>query len=224
MSWMLEHASPLVKVTIVPRGKALGAAWYTPYERQITGKDQLEDQMCSLLGGRAAEEVFFGKISTGALNDLERTTKQAYSMISYFGMSDAVGNISFFDSSGNSQYNFQKPYSEKTAELIDNEVKKLIDFQYQRAKTIISENKDGLKELAKKLLEEEVIFREDAEKIFGPRKWDDDYEKEIEKLRKKNIKRLNVVKQKRDELKKKEKEEEKKKEEEANKKGKKLKR
>lgn len=199
ISWMLEHANPLVKVTIVPRGKALGAAWYTPHERQITAKDQLEDQICALLGGRAAEEIFFGKISTGALNDLERSTKQAYSMISYFGMSKKVGNISFFDSSGNSQYNFQKPYSEKTAELIDEEVKILIESQYKRAKNIITENKDSLEQLAQKLLEDEVIFREDAENIFGPRKWDDEYEKEIEKLRAKNIKLFKERKRKKEE-------------------------
>lgn len=191
VSWMLEHANPLVKVTIVPRGKALGAAWYTPYERQITTKEQLDDQMCALLGGRAAEEIFFGKVSTGALNDLERSTKQAYSMISYFGMSDKIGNLSYYDSSGEGGYNFQKPYSEKTAELIDEEAKNLVESQYARAKEIITGQKEGLEKLALKLLEEEVIFREDAEAIFGPRKWDDEYEKEVEKLRQENIKRLN---------------------------------
>jgi len=199
VSWLLEHANPLVKVTIVPRGKALGAAWYTPHERQITTKEQLEDQMCAMLGGRAAEEIFFKKISTGALNDLERTTKQAYAMISYFGMSDAVGNLSFFDSSGNNQYNFQKPFSEKTAELIDKEAKDLIDKQYKRAKKIIEDNTEGLEKLALKLLEDEVIFREDAERILGPRKWDDEYEKEVQKLREQNIKRLNDEKLKKEE-------------------------
>jgi AFG3 family protein len=199
VSWLLEHANPLVKVTIVPRGKALGAAWYTPHERQITTKEQLEDQMCAMLGGRAAEEIFFKKISTGALNDLERTTKQAYAMISYFGMSDAVGNLSFFDSSGNNQYNFQKPFSEKTAELIDKEAKSLIDKQYKRAKKIIEDNTEGLEKLALKLLEDEVIFREDAERILGPRKWDDEYEEEVQKLREQNIKRLNDEKLKREE-------------------------
>jgi cell division protease FtsH len=199
VSWLLEHANPLVKVTIVPRGKALGAAWYTPHERQITTKEQLEDQMCAMLGGRAAEEIFFNKISTGALNDLERTTKQAYAMISYFGMSEAVGNLSFFDSSGNNQYNFQKPFSEKTAELIDKEAKALIEQQYKRARKIIEDNTEGLERLALKLLEDEVIFREDAEQILGPRKWDDEYEKEVEKLREQNIKRLNKEKSKREE-------------------------
>lgn len=198
VSWMLQHASPLVKVTIVPRGKALGAAWYTPHERQITTRDQLDDQMCAMLGGRAAEEVFFGEVSTGALNDLERTTKQAYAMISYFGMSEQVGNISFYDSSGNDRYNFQKPFSEKTAELIDQEVKKIVEAQYSRAKKIIKDNKEGLGKLAIKLLDDEVIFREDAEKIFGPRKWDDEYEKEVEKLRQQNLKRLNEEKKKRE--------------------------
>ena len=199
VSWLLEHANPLVKVTIVPRGKALGAAWYTPHERQITTKEQLEDQMCAMLGGRAAEEIFFKKISTGALNDLERTTKQAYAMISYFGMSEALGNLSFFDSSGDNQYNFQKPFSEKTAELIDKEAKDLIDKQYKRAKKVIEDNTEGIEKLALKLLEDEVIFREDAEQILGPRKWDDEYDQEVEKLREQNLKRLSDQKNKREE-------------------------
>ncbi len=191
VSWMLKHANPLVKVTIVPRGKALGAAWYTPQERQITTKEQLNDQMCALLGGRAAEEIFFNKISTGALNDLERSSKQAMAMVTFFGMSDKIGNISFFDSNGQNGYNFQKPYSEKTAELIDQEVKDLVEREYNRAKNIIRENKEGLEKLAMKLLEEEVIFREDVESIFGERHWADEYEKEVEKIRQQNINKLN---------------------------------
>ncbi len=170
VSWLLEHAHPLIKVTIVPRGKALGAAWYLPEERQITTKEQMIDEMCSLVGGRASEEVNFGKISTGALNDLERVTKYAYSMVSYYGMSDKIGNISFFNSSPD-DYGFQKPYSEKTAELIDQEAKELLDFVYQRTKGIIEENKDKIAQLAQLLLENEVIFTEDVERIFGKRKW-----------------------------------------------------
>jgi AFG3 family protein len=170
VSWMLEHASPLVKVTIIPRGKALGAAWYLPDERQITTRDQLLDEMCSALGGRASEEITFGKISTGALNDLEKITKQAYAMVTYFGLSEKIGNKSFFDSSGQSEYSFTKPYSERTAEIIDDEVSALIDEQYKRAKTILVKYKKGLKELAELLLEKEVIFTEDLERIFGKRK------------------------------------------------------
>ena len=170
VSWMLEHASPLVKVTIIPRGKSLGAAWYLPEERQITTKEQLLEEMAATLGGRAAEEITFGKLSTGALNDLERVTKQAYAMVSYFGLSDKIGNISYYDSSGQSDYSFQRPYSDKTAELIDSEVKGIIDSQYDRAKSILKEYKSGLMELAKELLEKEVIFTEDLEKIFGKRK------------------------------------------------------
>ncbi|MFA6779313.1 MAG: ATP-dependent zinc metalloprotease FtsH [Paludibacteraceae bacterium] len=171
ISWMLQYANPLVKVTIVPRGKALGAAWYLPEERQLTTKDQLLDEMCATLGGRAAEEIVFDKVSTGALNDLERTTKQAYAMIAYFGMSDKIKNISYYDSTGASDYAFSKPYSDETAKLIDEEVKVLIEEQYERAKSILSENKDGHAELAKILIEKEVIFAEDLEKIFGKRKW-----------------------------------------------------
>ena len=169
-SWLLEHANPLVKVTIIPRGKALGAAWYLPEERQITTTEQLLDEMCSALGGRASEELNFDKISTGALNDLERVTKQAYAMVSYFGMSDKVGNLSFYDSSGQSEYSFNKPYSEKTAEVIDEEVNRIIDEQYERAKKTLRENMEGLTKLANQLLEKEVIFSEDLEEIFGPRK------------------------------------------------------
>jgi cell division protease FtsH len=170
-SWLLEHANPLVKVTIIPRGRALGAAWYLPEERQITTTEQLLDEMCSALGGRASEEINFAKISTGALNDLERVTKQAYAMVSYFGMSEKVGNISFYDSNGQSDFSFTRPYSEKTAELIDKEVNKIVEEQYDRAKNILKNNLEGLKKLAEQLLEKEVIFSEDLEKIFGKRKW-----------------------------------------------------
>jgi len=172
ISWLLEHAHPLVKVTIVPRGKALGAAWYLPEERSITTKDQLLDEMCSALGGRAAEQLIFGRVSSGAQNDLEKVTKQAYAMVSYFGMSEKVGNVSYYDSSGQSDYAFTKPYSEKTAELIDEEVKLLIDGQYQRAKKVLKEHTEGHEKLAEQLLEREVIFSEDLEYIFGKRPWD----------------------------------------------------
>ncbi len=171
ISWILEHAHPLVKVTIVPRGQALGAAWYLPKERQITTTEQILDEMCSALGGRASEEINFGKISTGALNDLEKVTKQAYAMVSYYGMSEKVGNISFFDSQGRNEYSFNKPYSEKTAELIDEEAKSLIEKQYQRALKILKENSEGLVKLAERLLEKEVVFSDDVEEIFGKRKF-----------------------------------------------------
>ncbi len=174
VSWLLEHANPLVKVTIIPRGRALGAAWYLPEERQITTTEQMLDEMCATLGGRASEEVTFQRISTGALNDLERVTKQAYAMITFFGMSDKIGNRSYYDSSGQQDFAFNKPYSEKTAETIDEEVKGLIDVQYDRAKALLKKNKKGLKELAEILLEKEVIFSEDLEKIFGKRKWSSD--------------------------------------------------
>ena len=167
VSWMLEHASPLVKVTIIPRGKSLGAAWYLPEERQITTREQLLEEMTATLGGRAAEQITFEKVSTGALNDLERVTKQAYAMVTYFGLSDKIGNISFYDSTGQNEYAFQRPYSEKTAELIDSEVKDIIDAQYIRAIEILNTNKVGLVQLAEQLLEKEVIFTEDLEKIFG---------------------------------------------------------
>jgi AFG3 family protein len=187
VSWLLEHANPLVKVTIIPRGRALGAAWYLPEERQITTTEQLFDEMCSALGGRASEEINFKMISTGALNDLERVTKLAYAMVSYFGMSDKVGNISFYDSTGQAEFSFNKPYSEKTAELIDEEVNKLIDSQYERAKKILKENREGLEKLAQQLLEKEVIFSEDLEKIFGKRK-----EKPEAKAREKKLPRRPV--------------------------------
>jgi AFG3 family protein len=170
VSWLLEHANPLLKVTIIPRGKALGAAWYLPEERQLTTTEQMLDEMSSVLGGRAAEDLIFNKISTGALNDLEKVTKQAYAMVAYFGMSKAIKNISFYDSSGQNEFAFSKPYSEKTAELIDKEVKSIIDEAYTRAKDILNKNKKGLSQLAELLLEREVIFSEDLEAIFGPRK------------------------------------------------------
>ena len=170
VSWLLEHANPLLKVSIIPRGRALGAAWYLPEERQLTTTEQMLDEMSSALGGRAAEELMFGKISTGALNDLEKVTKQAYAMVAYFGMSNEIKNISFYDSSGQSEYAFSKPYSEKTAEVIDSEVKLIIDTAYNRAKDILTNNKDGLTQLAELLLDREVIFSEDLETIFGPRK------------------------------------------------------
>lgn len=169
-SWLLEHAHPLVKVTIVPRGQSLGAAWYLPEERSITTTEQLVDEMCSALGGRAAEELIFGKISTGALSDLEKVTKQAYAMVSVYGLNKRVGNISFYDSRG--RESFTKPYSEETAKMIDEEVSKLIESQYQRALEILSENKDKLTTLANKLLTDEVIFKEDLETIFGKRAWE----------------------------------------------------
>jgi cell division protease FtsH len=172
ISWLLEHAHPLVKVTIVPRGKALGAAWYLPEERSITTKEQLLDEMASALGGRAAEEIIFGRISSGAQNDLEKVTKQAYAMVTIFGMSERVGNVSYYDSTGQSDYSFTKPYSEKTAEIIDEEVKKLIDSQYERALQILKENAEGHTKLGDLLLEKEVIFSEDLEEIFGKRPWD----------------------------------------------------
>jgi AFG3 family protein len=170
ISWLLEHAHPLVKVTIVPRGKALGAAWYLPEERSITTKEQMLDEMCSALGGRASEELVFKSISSGAQNDLEKVTKQAFAMVCYFGMSEKVGNLSYYDSSGQSDYSFSKPYSEKTAEMIDSEIKHLIDEAYFRAKEVLMKNTEGHKRLAERLLEKEVIFSDDLEQIFGPRK------------------------------------------------------
>lgn len=172
VSWLLEHASPLVKVTIIPRGRALGAAWYLPEERQITTREQLLDEMAYALGGRASEELVFGKVSTGALSDLEKITKQAYAMVAFFGMSDKVGNVSFYDSTGQSDFGFTKPYSEKTAETIDHEVKLIIEESYKRAKDVLKKNMTGLRELAELLLEKEVIFSEDLERIFGKRKAD----------------------------------------------------
>ncbi len=180
VSWLLEHAHPLVKVTIIPRGRALGAAWYLPEERQITTRDQLLDEMCAALGGRVAEELMFGKISTGAMNDLEKITKQAYAMIAYFGMSNKVGHVSFYDSTGQSDMAFTKPYSEKTAELIDQEVKDLIETAYKRSFELLKKYKEGLTQLADILLEKEVIFTEDLERIFGKRPWKTLHEREEE--------------------------------------------
>ena len=170
ISWLLEYANPLVKVTIVPRGQSLGAAWYLPEERSITTTEQLLDQMCSALGGRAAEELIFSKISTGALSDLEKITKQAYAMVSIYGLNKRVGNISFYDSQGRDA--FTKPYSDETAKIIDEEVSLLIESQYQRALKILTENKDKLEQLAEKLLIDEVIFKENLEDIFGKRQWE----------------------------------------------------
>ena len=168
ISWFLEHANPLIKVTIVPRGRALGAAWYLPEERQITTKEQMLDEMCATLGGRAAEEVFIGQISTGAMNDLEKVTKQAYGMIAYAGMSDKLPNLCYYN---NDEYAFNKPYSEHTAEMIDQEVQKMIATQYERAKDLLRQHQEGHAQLAQLLIEREVIFAEDVEKIFGKRPW-----------------------------------------------------
>ena len=168
ISWFCEHAAPLVKVTIVPRGRALGAAWYLPEERQITTKEQMLDEMCSLLGGRAAEELFTGHISTGAMNDLERATKSAYGMIAYAGMGDKLPNICYYN---NQEYNFQKPYSETTARIIDEEVLKMINEQYARAKQLLLEHKEGHNRLAELLISREVIYTSDVEEIFGKRPW-----------------------------------------------------
>ncbi|HIV60839.1 ATP-dependent zinc metalloprotease FtsH [Alistipes sp. dk3620] len=170
VSWVLEHANPLIKVTIIPRGKALGAAWYLPEERQITTKEQMLDEMAAILGGRASELLNFGKVSTGALNDLERVTKQAYAMVAYYGMSSEVGNLSFYDSTGQNDMALTKPYSERTAQEIDAEVKKLIDGAFQRSLETLEKHRAGLTQLAELLLEREVIFAEDLEKIFGKRK------------------------------------------------------
>ena len=169
VSWMLEHAAPLVKVTIVPRGQSLGAAWYLPEERLIIHPEQMLDEMCAALGGRAAEKVIFNRISTGALSDLEKVTKQARAMVTIYGLNEKIGNLTYYDSSGQSEYNFSKPYSEKTAELIDKEISALIEGQYQRAVKLLEENKDKLTELANVLLEKEVIFKDNLQKIFGDR-------------------------------------------------------
>lgn len=169
VSWMLEHAAPLVKVTIVPRGRSLGAAWYLPEERLIVRPEQMLDEMCAALGGRAAEKVIFNKISTGALSDLEKVTKQARAMVTMYGLSDKIGNITYYDSSGQNEYGFTKPYSEETAELIDKEISRIIEEQYERAVKLLEAHKDKLTELAEVLLEKEVIFKDNLEKIFGKR-------------------------------------------------------
>ncbi|MDT0648750.1 ATP-dependent zinc metalloprotease FtsH [Autumnicola edwardsiae] len=180
VSWMLEHAAPLVKVTIVPRGQSLGAAWYLPEERLIVRPEQMYDEMCAALGGRAAEKVIFDKISTGALSDLEKVTKQARAMVTIYGLNDAIGNLTYYDSSGQSEYNFTKPYSERTSELIDKEISSLIEAQYNRAIELLTKNKDKLTQLAEILLDKEVIFKDDLEKIFGARPFAKDRE-ELEK-------------------------------------------
>lgn len=172
ISWLTEHASPLLKVTIVPRGRSLGAAWYLPEERQLTTTEQMLDEMCATLGGRAAEQVVFNNISTGALSDLEKVTKRAQAMVTVYGLNDKIGNISYYDSSGQSEYNFGKPYSEQTAKIIDEEISKMVETQYQRALKILTDNRDKLEALAGKLLDKEVIFREDLEEIFGKRAWE----------------------------------------------------
>lgn len=198
ISWKLEHANPLVKVTIVPRGKALGAAWYLPEERPITTREEMLDEMCSTLGGRAAEELYSGQISNGASNDLERVTKQAYAMVVYYGMSDKLPNINYYDSSGQ-EWGFTKPYSESTARIIDEEVQQIISEQYERAKKILAENTEGHNELANVLLEREVIYREDVEHIFGKRPWASRSEEILEKENKddkndkKNVKEESPV-------------------------------
>ncbi|MBQ9473920.1 MAG: ATP-dependent zinc metalloprotease FtsH [Bacteroidales bacterium] len=178
VSWMLRWASPLVKVTIVPRGKALGAAWYLPEERQITTYEQMFDEMTSLMAGRAAEEVVFGQVGTGALNDMERATKMAQGLVVYYGMSPEIGNISYYDSSGQSDYAFTKPFSEKTAEKIDAEVKRIVEEAYSRARNMITEHREQLDQLAGQLFEREVLFREDLEKIYGQRPWDEKNERD----------------------------------------------
>ncbi|SMG36291.1 ATP-dependent zinc metalloprotease FtsH [Arenibacter troitsensis] len=188
VSWMLEHAAPLVKVTIVPRGQSLGAAWYLPEERLIVRPEQMKDEMCATLGGRAAEKVIFNKISTGALSDLEKVTKQARAMVTIYGLNDEIGNITYYDSSGQNEYGFSKPYSEQTALTIDREISKLIEEQYKRAVELLSKNKDKLTELAQRLLEKEVIFKDDLEKIFGKRPFEKDLRLEAEEAAEKEEK------------------------------------
>ena len=178
-SWLLQYAHPLVKVTIVPRGNSLGAAWYLPEERQITTKEQMYHEMIATLGGRAAEQVVFGQISTGALSDLEKVTKQAFAMVTYYGLDEEIGNRSYYDSTGQQDYNLTKPYSEKTAETIDKEVSKIIEKAYQEAIAILTDHRDGLSQLANKLIEEEVIFGEDLEHIFGKRPWDNSEDEKL---------------------------------------------
>ncbi|MDE5707237.1 MAG: peptidase M41, partial [Alistipes sp.] len=172
VSWILENASPLIKVTIIPRGKALGAAWYLPEERQITTREQLLDELAATLGGRVSEQIHFGQVSTGALNDLERVTKQAYAMVAYYGMSDRIGTVSYYDSTGQGDMAFTKPYSEQTAQQIDAEARELIARAYAMAEEVIRTHDEGLRELAELLLEREVVFTEDVERIFGKRRKD----------------------------------------------------
>ena len=177
VSWLLEHAAPLVKVTIVPRGQSLGAAWYLPEERQIVRTEQMLDEMCAALGGRAAEKIVFNKISTGALSDLEKVTRQAKAMVSIYGLNETLGNITYYDSSGQTDYNFSKPYSEETAQIIDKEISKIIEKQYSRAIGLLKKSKDKLKKLADRLLEKEVIFKDDLENILGKRPYKTNDEK-----------------------------------------------
>ena len=183
VSWMLQYAAPLVKVTIVPRGQSLGAAWYLPEERQIVRPEQLLDEMCATMGGRAAEKIIFDTISTGALSDLEKVTKQARAMVTVYGLNDKIGNVTYYDSSGQSEYGFTKPYSEVTAQTIDKEISDLIEGQYQRAITILKENKDKLTKLAERLLEKEVIFKDDLEEIFGKRPFEKETQPEVSQER-----------------------------------------
>ena len=182
VSWMLEHAAPLVKVTIVPRGQSLGSAWYLPEERLIVRPEQMKDEMCATLGGRAAERVMFDKISTGALSDLEKVTKQARAMVTIYGLNDEIGNLTYYDSSGQNEYGFTKPYSEETAQVIDEEISKLIEEQYQRAIEVLEENKDKLIALAERLLEKEVIFKEDLVKIFGSRPFEKEFDQKGQEI------------------------------------------
>ena len=182
VSWMLEHAAPLVKVTIVPRGQSLGSAWYLPEERLIVRPEQMKDEMCATLGGRAAEKVIFDKISTGALSDLEKVTKQARAMVTIYGLNDEIGNLTYYDSSGQNEYGFTKPYSEETAQVIDQEISKLIEEQYQRAVEVLKENKDKLIALAERLLEKEVIFKEDLVKIFGSRPFEKEFDQKGQEI------------------------------------------
>jgi cell division protease FtsH len=177
VSWLLEHAAPLVKVTIVPRGQSLGAAWYLPEERQIVRTEQMLDEMCATLGGRAAEKVVFNKISTGALSDLEKVTRQARAMVSVYGLNDTIGNITYYDSTGQAEYNFTKPYSENTAQKIDHEISQIIESQYMRAIDILKTSKDKLMQLADRLLEKEVIFKDDLEQILGKQPYQTNDEK-----------------------------------------------
>ena len=172
VSWMLEHAAPLVKVTIVPRGRSLGAAWYLPEERLIVRPEQMLDEMCAALGGRAAEKIIFDKISTGALSDLEKVTRQARAMVSVYGLNDTLGNITYYDSTGQTENSFTKPYSEKTAQVIDKEISDIIELQYKRACDLLNKNKTKLKQLAERLLEKEVIFKDDLFNILGERPYD----------------------------------------------------
>ncbi len=205
-SWMLEHAAPLVKVTIVPRGQSLGAAWYLPEERLIVRPEQMLDEMCATLGGRAAERVIFNKISTGALSDLEKVTKQARAMVTIYGLNEEIGNLTYYDSSGQNEYGFSKPYSEETAQKIDQEISKMIEEQYKRAVELLEKNKDKLIELAERLLEKEVIFKDDLEKIFGKRSFENDFDgKGQEKIKEKEDveEEVSVVPQKTEETSKK---------------------